>query len=183
MRKQMGFTLVELLVVVLIIGILASVALPQYQKAVEKSRAAQALTLLKSIAQAQEVYYMANGSYAASFDELPVEIDWTGYTEWLSHADNTAHTATRSNGAWTLQLWDSSVSAGVEIGRVEGKYKGAGFFFAFEHVAGVPIGQILCAERKTSGMVFEGEAGSYCQKIFKATFLREVGGLRLYTLP
>ena len=48
-----GFTLLELMVSIIIIGILAAVAVPQYQKAVEKSRAAEALTLGKSIVEAQ----------------------------------------------------------------------------------------------------------------------------------
>ena len=58
-----AFTLIELLVVVLIIGILAAIALPQYQKAVDKSRVATMLPLMRRWADALALYKLEHGSY------------------------------------------------------------------------------------------------------------------------
>ena len=67
-----GFTLIELLVVVLIMGILAAVAMPQYTKAVEKARAAEALTTGRSLVNAIKVAQLANGG-PVTWDMLDIE--------------------------------------------------------------------------------------------------------------
>ena len=67
-----GFTLIELLVVVLIIGILAAMALPQYFKAVERSRMTEAVTLMDSIVKAQRRKFLQKNRYADDFRGLDV---------------------------------------------------------------------------------------------------------------
>lgn len=72
---QKGFTLVEMLVVVLIIGILAAIAVPQYQKFVAKANLAQIISLVKSLKQAEEVYFLSHGKYATDLSNLDVLVN------------------------------------------------------------------------------------------------------------
>ena len=75
-----GFTLLEILVVVLIIGILAAIALPKYQKAVKKSRAVEAVMNLKSLFKAQEMFRLTNGTYTNNLNNLDIKLNSKYYT-------------------------------------------------------------------------------------------------------
>ena len=87
MNKK-AFTLIELLVVVLIIGILAAIALPQYQLAVAKARIMSQLPVIRSIDSAQQVYKLANGEYALDLEDLDVQIPASNnnasYINWIN---------------------------------------------------------------------------------------------------
>ncbi len=85
---KQAFTLIELLVVVLIIGILSAIALPQYQKTVEKARIAEAVIILRAIATANQAYYLANGVYAQHNEIDKLALDIPGGTVTNSIFDN-----------------------------------------------------------------------------------------------
>ena len=110
-----AFTLIELLVVVLIIGILAAIALPMYEKAVIKSRFAEAFTNLKTLADAVKVCEMENGvvvwpdnTTCAKFSNLSVDIGkiMEGTKDAASSTDNFAYTVDRGglNGHDTIAV-------------------------------------------------------------------------------
>lgn len=75
-KNKRAFTLIELLVVVLIIGILAAIALPQYQLAVEKSRIAEANIILNSIVSACERHYLEDpNALACRFSDMDIDFN------------------------------------------------------------------------------------------------------------
>lgn len=70
MKKQFGFTLIELMITVVIIGILAAIAVPSYQSYMLKGRRASAQSHLMDIAQRQQQYLLDARSYAATLSAL-----------------------------------------------------------------------------------------------------------------
>ncbi len=74
-----GFTLIEILVVVLIIGILAAIAVPQYQKAVEKARATEAVLTISTLEKAIDRWLLENGIPSDGYVMLG-EGEYSGYT-------------------------------------------------------------------------------------------------------
>ncbi|MBQ4493132.1 MAG: prepilin-type N-terminal cleavage/methylation domain-containing protein [Elusimicrobiaceae bacterium] len=72
--NKKGFTLIEVLVVVLIVGILAAVAFPFYQRMVYRNRYSTLIPITKSIANANELNYLSSNSYARTMRDLDVTI-------------------------------------------------------------------------------------------------------------
>ena len=95
-----GFTLIELLVVVLIIGILAAMAMPQYFKAVERSRMTEAVTLMDSVVKAQRRKWMQKNRYVLDFRSL--DVSPKGATGGRYYTKGDPQTGAGGNG---FQIW------------------------------------------------------------------------------
>ncbi len=74
LRRSAGLTLVELLVVVAVVGVLASVGLPNFRHQVKKAKRAEGITGLTAIYHQQTDYFRENNRYADTFDELGVPL-------------------------------------------------------------------------------------------------------------
>ena len=114
-----GFTLIELLVVVLIIGILAAMALPQYFKAVERSRMAEAVTLMDSVVKAQRRKFMQTNHYAMYFEGLDVAPKGaTGSTYYTKGDPQTGASGNGFGISMTAAITHSFSPSGVTATRV-----------------------------------------------------------------
>ena len=119
MYTKKGFTLIELLVVVLIIGILAAIALPMYNKAVERSRAAEGITLVHQIARANELFRLEYGDYTDDILELEINFGGTDSVVGNRNSKETSNFSCRSaangNDLCIAVCRRKNKSAGFEI--------------------------------------------------------------------
>jgi prepilin-type N-terminal cleavage/methylation domain-containing protein len=104
--KRSGFTLVELAVVIVIIGVLAAFAVPKFRAAVERSKAAESVNYLSSVQAGQERYHARQGTYATDVNQLDITFTTPKYFT------ASAITFTNIENDWALKLTRSGATAG-----------------------------------------------------------------------
>ena len=103
---QRGFTLIEVITVVLILGILAAIAIPNYTEYIQRGRRAEAKTALMQIAQWQERRRTETNSYATATGQLPGMAD-------VRVNNQTIYTVTVDGGATATAYTLTATRAGV----------------------------------------------------------------------
>lgn len=102
--KHQGFMLLELIIVVAIIGILAAVAVPNLTGMTDDAKIARIQSDLSAMGTAAEVYYVKNGSYPTSLDQLVGTSEKSGYLKKVPEPPDESVTYTISNGTITANF-------------------------------------------------------------------------------
>jgi prepilin-type N-terminal cleavage/methylation domain-containing protein len=130
-RPSEGFSLVEIMVVLVVIGVLVSIAVPRYDRAVEQSRADIAAANLRAVWSAQRMYWLENHAYTSDLSSLTslglldpsILVTSNGYAFAVSAADATSFTATATRSGTTQ--WHGTLSI-QETGAISGVIQAAG---------------------------------------------------------
>jgi len=119
-KERKGFTLIELMIVVVIIGILAAISVPLYRGYVQKAMATEGVTLCGSIRSAERVYFAERGSYnftnswTAVRNSLGIDLPSGMYFNSTSPLSIIA-----GNGGFRATVGGISRAAGIQV-RIDG---------------------------------------------------------------
>ncbi|CAE6913322.1 Belongs to the N-Me-Phe pilin family [Vibrio sp. B1FLJ16] len=109
-KKQQGFTLIELMIVVAVIGVLAAIAMPQYQKYVAKSEVASVLATLTGAKTNVEAFTVENGLFpdGSTTDQTPTALGIPSM-----HLGSVSFTGQSTDGGNVAFTFSTTASAGV----------------------------------------------------------------------
>ena len=105
-NKQSGFSLVELTIVVVILGVLATFAVPRFMSSVEKTKASESFSYLANIESAQARYNAERGLYADSTSKLDIDLDTPEFF------DVSAPSSANWETEWEMKLTRNGASSG-----------------------------------------------------------------------
>ena len=126
LRKQRGFTLLELLMVVIIIAILASLALPQYLRTVAKARRSEALNVLATLRSAELRYAAEHRGFTNASANLDIDYDPELFNNnantsgsWFFGLDAEANNAVAATGKPSTTVANCVLIMDILVGTVD----------------------------------------------------------------
>lgn len=116
-HSRSGFSLMEIIIVILIISVLAAVGFPRYRLTVERTRAAEGVQILTALYNAQKAYFFENDSYTTNMDDLDISFDIDSQNFGAIDSTNLADGSgdgrvaelTRTGGPFTYTLYITNV--------------------------------------------------------------------------
>ena len=160
-----GFTLIELLVVVLIIGILSAVALPQYEKAVWKSRFSELLTVSSSLEKSIDLYLLANGYPSSQTELTPDDLSIDSFSGLTKNGDRgycskyvCYHAVCSTNHCWWIGNMYKDSSFNEMLVETGGQFNfqlaGAWYRYCYHEDA---VGKSICQSTSSLGWQDQSE--------------------------
>ena len=170
--ESKGFTLIELLIVIIIIAVLIGFALPQYEKSVWLTRNTQLKNAVRSVLQAQRVYYMKHGQTAASFDALTLSLPLKVKKNNAGTASNPCRLIVRKGASvmegenFVIVLNSGNETSGAIVAVwTDGKYKCNGFAWS---VVGAQEELMRCIEARNGTSTIR--RGEFCDELEGGSF-------------
>ena len=128
-KLREGFTLIEILIVVVIIGILATVAIPTYFSYVEKAYASDAKTQIKNILMNADIYRQEQGSYPDDITDMEngyLDIKESVKEKWTFEIDLAEDGSTGTISATSTEKMEGGADKTVTFDVETGKFSGYG---------------------------------------------------------